>query len=53
MTGDIASAVGSTANGVATVTRAVADVATSPAVQEFAFDPQGQIAKQIVTQAIK
>ena len=53
MTGDVASAVGSTANGVATVTQAVADVATSPAVQEIAFEPQGQIAKQIVTQAIK
>jgi C4-dicarboxylate transporter len=53
MTGDVASAVGSTASGVATVTRAVADVATSPAVQEVALESQGNIAKQIVKQALK
>lgn len=53
MTGDVASAVGSTASGVATVTRAVADVATSPAVQEVALESQGHTAKQIATQAIK
>jgi|TARA_B110000967_G_scaffold190572_1_gene215413 C4-dicarboxylate transporter len=53
MTGDVASAIGSTASGVATVTRAVADVATSPAVQEVALESQGHIAKEIVRQAIK
>jgi C4-dicarboxylate transporter len=53
MTGDVASAVGSTASGVATVTRAVADVATSPAVQEVALESQGNIAKQIVTRTLK
>ena len=53
MTGDVASAIGSTASGVATVSRAVADVATSPAVQEVALDSQGNIAKKIVRRAIK
>lgn len=53
MTGNVASAVGSTASGVATVTRAVADVATSPAVQEAALESQGYTAKQIATKAVR
>jgi hypothetical protein len=53
MTGDIASAVGSTARGVATVTRAAADVATSPAAQEIVLESQGYTAKQIAREAIK
>jgi uncharacterized Zn finger protein (UPF0148 family) len=53
MTGNVASAVGKTASGVATVTRAAADVATSPAVQEAALESQGSTAKQIAKKAVR
>ncbi|WPJ94482.1 hypothetical protein SH580_13685 [Coraliomargarita algicola] len=53
MTGEVAGAVGSTASGIASVTRSVADIATSPVAQELALQSQGQTIKKVARKAIK
>ena len=53
MTGDVASAAGSVAGSAATVTRAVADLGTSPAVQDAALESRGRTAKEIIKHAAK